>query len=192
MAIHNFIRKHAGQDDADFMEYDRAYENINSEEVQDEESYDDDGDELNVSSGYEMEFTRDDPSLGPPCPPSELHRSATLRLCLASVPRLPPLHAFSLPVSPLPLPGIWENWDASSPSCLCIAWFLWPLSLHILLLTCGLVASCFIVPSVILVRTASSLFVLERGGWISTAKCNSESRESDTSLSCGSHRLGSL
>ncbi|KAL4309416.1 hypothetical protein GQ457_01G023830 [Hibiscus cannabinus] len=59
MVIHNFIRKHAGQDDADFMEYDRAYENINSEEVQDEESYDDDGDELNVSSGYEMEFTRD-------------------------------------------------------------------------------------------------------------------------------------
>ncbi|KAK8636469.1 hypothetical protein V6N13_124215 [Hibiscus sabdariffa] len=42
------------------------------------------------------------------------------------------------------------------------------------------------------IQTASSLFVLERGGWISTAKCNSESRESDTSLSCGSHRLGSL
>ncbi|KAL4311380.1 hypothetical protein GQ457_01G014020 [Hibiscus cannabinus] len=59
MTIHNFIRKHAGQDDANFMEYDRAYENINSEEVQDEESYDDGGDELNVSSGYKLEFMRD-------------------------------------------------------------------------------------------------------------------------------------
>ncbi|GMI70700.1 hypothetical protein HRI_000739300 [Hibiscus trionum] len=55
MALYNFIRKHAGRNDADFMEY----ENINPEDVQDEESYEDIGDELNMSYGDEMEFARD-------------------------------------------------------------------------------------------------------------------------------------
>ncbi|GMI90316.1 hypothetical protein HRI_002700900 [Hibiscus trionum] len=61
MAIHNFIRKHAGLHDADFMEFernDRTYKNIiDPEDVDDEDS--DDNDELNTSSGYEMELVRD-------------------------------------------------------------------------------------------------------------------------------------
>ncbi|KAK8539511.1 hypothetical protein V6N12_043136 [Hibiscus sabdariffa] len=52
MALHIFIRKHAGLDDADFMEYennDNAYEDIiDPENVEDGDS-DDDG-ELNASS----------------------------------------------------------------------------------------------------------------------------------------------
>ncbi|KAK9006398.1 hypothetical protein V6N11_035439 [Hibiscus sabdariffa] len=54
--------KQSGLDDADFMEYennDMANENINPEDVHGDESYDDIGDELNVSSGYEMEIMRD-------------------------------------------------------------------------------------------------------------------------------------
>ncbi|KAL4335545.1 hypothetical protein GQ457_07G000590 [Hibiscus cannabinus] len=61
MALHNFIRKHACSDDADFMEYennDNAYEDfIDPENVEDGDS-DDDG-ELNASSGSKMELIRD-------------------------------------------------------------------------------------------------------------------------------------
>ncbi len=71
MTIHNFIRKHVGRNDADFMEYEDinwAYENIiDSENTHGRES-DDDGDndnddgdddgESNNSSGFEMELTR--------------------------------------------------------------------------------------------------------------------------------------
>ncbi|KAG8477249.1 hypothetical protein CXB51_030321 [Gossypium anomalum] len=70
MTIHNFIRKHAGRNDADFMEYEDinwAYENnIDLEIVHGRESDDDDDDddgdddgESNDSSGFEMELTRD-------------------------------------------------------------------------------------------------------------------------------------
>ncbi|KAG8493070.1 hypothetical protein CXB51_010381 [Gossypium anomalum] len=71
MTIHNFIRKHVGRNDADFMEYEDinwAYENtIDSEnthgrESDDDDDDDDDGDddgESSNSSGFEMELTRD-------------------------------------------------------------------------------------------------------------------------------------
>ncbi|KAH1129240.1 hypothetical protein J1N35_000618 [Gossypium stocksii] len=71
MAIHNFIRKHVGRNDADFMEYEninRVYENIiDLENVHDGESDDDSDDDdggggggkSNNSSGFEMELTRD-------------------------------------------------------------------------------------------------------------------------------------
>ncbi|KAG8484446.1 hypothetical protein CXB51_023783 [Gossypium anomalum] len=71
MTIHNFIRKHAGRNDADFMEYEDinwAYENnidleiVHGRESDDDDDDDDDGDddgESNNSSGFEMELTRD-------------------------------------------------------------------------------------------------------------------------------------
>ena len=68
MTIHNFIRKHVGRNDADFMEYEdinQVYENIiDSENAHGRESDDDDDDddddgESNNSSGFEMELTRD-------------------------------------------------------------------------------------------------------------------------------------
>ncbi|KAG8483114.1 hypothetical protein CXB51_022032 [Gossypium anomalum] len=70
MTIHNFIQKHVGRNDADFMEYEDinwAYENIihsenaHGRESDDDDDDDDDGDdgESNNSSDFEMELTRD-------------------------------------------------------------------------------------------------------------------------------------
>ncbi|KAL4332722.1 hypothetical protein GQ457_07G004180 [Hibiscus cannabinus] len=58
MALNNYIRKHPGLDDADFMEYeknDMAYKDfIDTENVED--GYSDNNRKLNVSSGSEMEL----------------------------------------------------------------------------------------------------------------------------------------
>jgi hypothetical protein len=52
--------------------------------------------------------------------------------------------------------GTWENWDAHNHFC----HSHWPQASHLTLLpTCGLSVSCLMVPSVVLVRIASSLFV---------------------------------
>ncbi|KAK5839307.1 hypothetical protein PVK06_008083 [Gossypium arboreum] len=71
ISVHNFIRKHVGRNDADFMEYEDinwAYENIidsenaHGQESDDDDDDDDDGDddgESNNSSGFEMKLTRD-------------------------------------------------------------------------------------------------------------------------------------
>ncbi|KAG8503181.1 hypothetical protein CXB51_001041 [Gossypium anomalum] len=73
MTIHNFIRKHVGRNDVDFMEYEDINcadeniidsENAHGRESDDDDDDDDDGDdddngESSNSSGFEMELTRD-------------------------------------------------------------------------------------------------------------------------------------
>ncbi|KAK9033686.1 hypothetical protein V6N11_049872 [Hibiscus sabdariffa] len=58
--VQSFNRKHAGLEDADFMEYEKndgTYEDVDPRDLQDGDS-DDDG-EVNISSAHEMELMRD-------------------------------------------------------------------------------------------------------------------------------------
>ena len=66
--------------------------------------------------------------------------------------------------------GIWENWDAHNRCCRLGTWWLRH-ALHLTLLsTCELFVSCLMVPSAVLVRIASSLWVLLFLGYMTINK----------------------